>query len=1083
MKKTIHFVFRAGNACFARKLLLFMKLTTFLLLLSVFQALGLESYSQETTISLNYKSTSLREILTKIEDETEFYFLYSSAMIDVDRKVNVEVEKKSIPEVLNVVFKDLGIRYDIKGRQVLLFADDFQNNHNFGSQQSISIQGKITDSSGQMLPGVAVVVKGTTIGIVTDFDGVYKLSNVPADATLVFSFVGMKTQEIAVNGKAQIDVTMVEDAIGIDEVVAIGYGTMKKSDLTGSVVSVSSEELKDLPNANVLDQVQGRLAGVSIVNTSAAPGANPEILIRGINSITASNNPLIILDGIPYSGSISSINPGDIESFNVLKDASSTAIYGSRGANGVIIITTKKGQTGAPEITYDGKFSVSNVVDFIDVMDAHQYKKFKDDIGMSISGTELENYENANFVNWQELATQTGTQSDHALSIRGGSDKFTYFTSLSRLDQEGVLKGSGFNRTSLRTNGSYFVTDWLEVGTQIQITSEDWGDDSDANINSAIQISPLGTPYDEDGSFSWYPIPEDPFWTNPLANIEVKDASERRLIQTNLYGVIDFPFIKGLSYRLNYGRSEIRSNYDYYAPSTTLAGVDGGGVAQRNNSKFIDTTIENLLNYKREFGEHKVDVSALYSFQEATSDATNTTGSNFINDELAEYGVGTGTNKGISTSYFETALISQMGRINYAYKGKYSLTYTVRRDGYSGFGANEKWGVFSSGALAWTISEEDFLQDINWIDFLKLRTSYGTSGNQAIAPYGTLTRVSQWRSYYLDDTAVSFAPTSLGNPELGWESTATFNVAMDYAGLNGRLSGSIEYYKTSSDGLILSRLLNSTQGFSSILQNVAELENRGVEIELNGKIIESGDFKWNADLTFSHNKNKIVKLFDDETDDVGNQWFIGKELNVNWGYAFDGVFNDQAEVDASHMPDAQPGDAIIRDADGDGELTPDDRTFQGSRNPDYIMGLTNTLTYKNFDFSFFIYSVQGASRVNNILDTRGWGAEGRTNIYNFDYWTPQNPDASTPNPLYKNPYGILYINDQSFVRLKNITLGYNLSRSLIDHLGLSNLRVYLGVNNLFTITEWKGYDPETTGGDLDSYPTSRSIIFGVNVGL
>ena len=950
------------------------------------------------------------------------------------------------------------------------------------------IKGKVTDQNGLPLPGATVIVKGTNNGVSTDIDGAYTISNVSPGSVLVFSYIGMKTTEVTGGNQATINVTMEEDSTSLDETVVIGYGTATKRDVTGSVAIITTDELKDLPNPNIMDQVQGRIPGLTIANTNAAPGSDPQILIRGTNSLQASNFPLIVLDGIPYAGSISSITPSDVESISVLRDASATAIYGSRGSNGVILITTKKGKKGQkPSITLDSRVSFNSTLNKLDVLDADQYVEFKeyfgDEIGFPLQPSELVNLSAGKITDWQDLTQRTAAQIDNTLSIRGGSEAMSYFASASKLEQEGIVLGSEYNRASIRLNGDYKMNDWMDIGTQIMFSEEDWGNKPDLSQNLTTQLSPLGTAYNDDGTNTWYPVPEDQFFENPLDALNNYRKQVRRRVQTNFYAKIDLPYIDGLTYRLNYGRLEQRTNTDAYNPSTTLAGT-GGGSASRSFSTSIDYTIENLLFYNRTFGDHSVDVTALYSFQEATGDNSGLSDSNFVSDALTFYGVGSGGNtKNVSAGFSQRNLISQMGRLNYGYKGKYNATYTVRRDGSSVFGANNKWATFHSGALTWSISEEDFLKNVDWIDYMKLKASYGTSGNQAISPYQTGTRVGRGSGYYFDSSVVSFSASNLANPNLKWESTESWNFGLEFNLLKSRLSGTIDLYKTTSNDLLRNKSLNLTQGFSSVISNIGSLENKGVEISLNGVLIDKPDFNWNATVGYFRNKNQILVLDGKEEDLLSDNLFIGEDINVIFGYKYGGVYDDQAEIDASHQPDAKPGDAIIVDVDGDGTITADDRTIVGRASPDWTMGITNTFTYKNFELSAHIYVLEGERIVNNFVNSRFWG-QGRVNYADIDFWTPDNTDAKYARPVFIDDRTRV-LEDRDYIRLKNITLGYTFNKSIIEKIGISNLRLYIAGNNLFTVTDWSGKDPETTvsGGNLGEYPSAKSIVFGANISL
>ncbi len=852
-----------------------------------------------------------------------------------------------------------------------------------------TVSGTIISSEGESLPGANILIKQTTTGTVSDADGNYQLE-VPEDAVLTFSYIGYLTQEINVEGRSTINVSMQLDEAQLEEVVVVGYGTQRRSDLTGAVGIVPMEDIRDLANPNILDQIQGRVAGLTVVNTDFEPGGNPSILVRGKNSITASNEPLIILDGIPYEGSISAINPYDIESFNVLKDGSAAAIYGSRGANGVILITTKKGRSGKPTINYNGSVGFNSSISRIDVLGANQYVQLRDLIGQ-IHPSEQANLDAGKITDWQDEATRTALQHDNSVSISGATDDLNYYLTGGHLYQEGILVGSEFRRTTFRFNGSYDIRDWLEIGTNTQLTHEDWGDQGDVSLPASLRFSPLATPYNEDGTTTFYPIPEDPFFTNPLDFVNTRDARIRRGLITNLYADLKFGQIweplEGLSYRFKYGRSEQKENRDIYRASTTVSGFPTGGFAQRNSFLIINSTAENILNYDRQFNDHRIGITGLYSWQNRTSDATNVSGSRFVNDNLEEFGIGTGGLLSVTTPFTEWTLISQMGRLNYSYNYKYYFTFTVRRDGYSGFGTNDKWGIFPSVALGWSISQEGFMQGIEWVDNLKLRVSYGENGNQAIPPYRSLTQVTggESRAYYFDNTALGFAPTTLGNPDLGWETTTTLNFGLDYSLAGDRIFGNIEYYNSKSDGLLLNRLLNSTQGFTSILQNIGETENNGVELLVGGRIFDrpGTGFNWEASVNFFKNNNKIVQLFDKQTDDLLNGWFIGEDIDANYNYIGDGVYGTQEQIDASHQPTSSLGDRILRDVNQNGELDDGDRAIQGSTSPDYTIGITNTLSYNNFTLSFFIYSVQGVLAASGPLDPRSWIAS-RNNYFDQD---------------------------------------------------------------------------------------------------
>ncbi|GAA3594222.1 TonB-dependent receptor [Flavivirga amylovorans] len=985
----------------------------------------------------------------------------------------------------------------INANASVVINNDALNNKNTTQVQEIII-GVVTDANGQPLPGASIIEKGTKNGTQTDFDGKFSIQTFGENAVLVISFIGFTKKEVPVTKQTtNLTISLEEDTAQLDEVVVIGYGSARKGDLTGAVASISAREIEDLPDPNLLNQIQGRVAGLTITNSNFTPGDSPSILIRGKNSITAGNEPLIILDGIPYSGSISTINPNDIETFNVLKDASSTAIYGSRGSNGVIIITTKAGKTGRPKVTYNASVGFNSIIQKLDLLNAEQYVAFRDFNG-TLQPSEQANLASGNITDWQDLVTRTAIQQEHSLGVSGGTEDFSYYLGLGNLDQEGIVLGQEFRRTSFRFNGTYTITDWLKIGTTNQITEEDFGDQGDVNLRNTIRISPLGTPFNSDGSQTFYPITEDEFFANPLDPLLTQDTRVRRQFVNNAFVEIKAPFVEGLSYKLNYGRSELRDDRDRFEPTTSEAGANiGGGRARRRNRNIINSTTENILNYDRQFGDHHLGLTALYSFQRITLEESNMEGRGFVNDQLGVNGIGSGEIVTVSTPYERETLISQMGRLNYDYKGKYYLTATVRRDGSSNFGDNNKFGVFPSVALGWTITKEDFAQDIDWLNFLKLRVSYGENGNQDISPYSDLTQIS---NRYLDaydnnrelflnylsnnEQATGFAPAVLGNPELAWEATKTFNFGLDYSLLDGKVSGNIEYYSSTSDGLLLNRQLNATQGFSSILQNIGEVENKGLEINVNVKPIQTENFNWDIGFNFFTNKNKIVKLADEFTDDIANGWFIGEDIDSNFNFVGDGVLGTQAEIDASATPDAALGDRAFKDIDNNGFIDDKDRAIQGSRTPDFTLGINNNLAYKNVTLSFLIYTVQGVTEANGVLDPRSY-LNDRANYANLDYWSPDNTDATSPRPDFE-ARNSEYFQDKSFIRLKNITLGYKFNQDLIDKIGLSGLNLYVTGNNLWTQTDWSGFDPESTGtsrtaANGDANPSFKTVVFGLNL--
>jgi TonB-dependent starch-binding outer membrane protein SusC len=967
------------------------------------------------------------------------------------------------------------------------------NDFTFNSPlQNIKVTGAVKDKDGTPLPGVNVFVTGTTHGTTTDANGKYSLDIPQGSKSITFSFIGMETQEITIGASTQVNVTLMELATSLQEVVVIGYGSMKKSDLTGSLGSISVKEIANLPEPNLFNAVQGKIPGLIINNSDFAPGADPEILIRGINSLSSSNTPLIILDGMPFIGGLTQINPSDIQSIDVLKDASSAAIYGSRGSNGVIIITTKSGKNGKPVITYQGTVGFASQTKNISVLNRDGYIKLRQDIakingqtnldpaGLLFSG-ELEAYNNKTSTDWQDLISRKAMQQNHQLSISGANDNINYYVSIEHLDQDGIIKGSNYVRNSLRFNGSYNVTKWLKFGTNSQISSEDFGHHSTADVSNAMSMSPLGKPYNNDGSLNVYPLHPDDFFANPLDGLNDQKQDIRTRAIVNMFGLIEVPFVKGLSYRLNYGNTYENRGTNNFWPSTSFVGIPNSGSADVITNKMTDWTLEHILKYNQAFGKHRIDFTALYSRQKNTVDVVDIHGQSFINDNLSFYGIGNGKVLTTLSNNTEWSMESIMGRLNYIFNDKYYATLTVRTDGYSGFGSNNKYGTFPSVALGWTISEESFLKDLTPISFLKLRASYGLNGNQAIPPYRTLSGISGGADYYLSNsTAIGFYPSSLGNSSLGWESTQTLNIGLDFSLYKDRITGSIDAYFRKATSLLLQRKIPTATGFNTIWDNVASTQNRGIEFNIKPKIITGPDFNWTANFSFALNRNKIIKLLGDNQDDKVNKWFVGNPVDVNYNYVITGVWQTTDDIAHSYMPSSKPGDLKLKDVNNDGQINDADRVIQGSSLPDYTFGINSDFTYKNFTLSFFIYSVQGGKRNNELLNLSEWLAY-RRNCIDVPYWSLDNPSTKYSSPIYQNPYSLDFLEDLSFIKLKDLTLSYNIPAVFLEKYKISSLRIFATGNNLITITHWSGYDPENRSGFLDGYPSQRTVSFGVNV--
>lgn len=964
----------------------------------------------------------------------------------------------------------------------------------------VKVKGKVTDDKGVGLIGVSVLVKGTAKGTSTDVDGNY-IIEASSTATLLFSYIGFDAQEVKVNPSGIINVKMAGDKM-LDQVVVIGYGTAKKKDLTGGLAVVGKEQLSMVSTPNLMDRLVGQVAGFSITTGNAAPGQDQNLLIRGENSISANNSPLIVLDGIPYSGSLVDLDPNNIENMTVLKDASAVAIYGSRGSNGVILIQTKRGVFGKARVDYRGQLGVAEPMQQIDVMGPNEYIRFQQDIGRLrqgytgslldpvagdiISVTERRNYVNGITNNWQDYIFRRAVTMDHQLSISGGTESTKYMASLAALDQDGVVYNSRLSRLNMSTNIDQTFNKWLTIGVGLQYTQRSDGGIT-PNIEHAIKQSPYGSYKDETGNYVPEPM-EYSLIVNPMRNVNaIQDKINRNFFLSG-YANILLP-VKGLSLRSNFGYN-YRSGFNgtYYGRDTfdgrEQAGLVGGK-ASISNSNYTDYTWENLLKYEREFGDHRIDFTGLFSLQKTQNVSSSQSGEGFVTDDTEYFMMNTASrNVIVNSGIVENSMLSYMGRINYGYKGKYLLTLTSRTDGASVFAINNKFAFFPVAAAAWHIGQENFIKDnLKWVDMLKLRASYGANGNQAIREYQSLDRLYSNVKYIWGDdgTAVNtvyLASDGVGNPNLKWETTYSANIGLDFQLFKNRLSGTIDAYSARTKNLLMVRTVPIMNGYSRIWDNVGETQNKGVELTLNTINLDGKDFKWSSTAVFSLNRDKIVELRGDGIDDIGNNWYIGKPLRVFFDYNMIGIW--QTGENYSVQPGGAPGAAKLEDVNGDGVITASDRKIIGSKNPRYTASFANRFSYKNFYASALVTGVFGVWRQDHMANMGAW-TFGITNyVHGANYWTPENPDATIVSPGYLNTAGHDYYKKVNYVQVKNITFGYRIPPNITKKIGVGGVDLNASVNNLHTFSNIRqvlNYDNTW----MASYPTARSYMFGLNV--
>lgn len=974
-------------------------------------------------------------------------------------------------------------------------------------QQAGVVKGQVTDKNGDAVIGATVKVKDAQTGTVTDFDGNFSL-NVQKAGTLVVTYIGYQTKEVAFQPGQSLNITIEDDAELLDEVVVVGYGVQKKSDVTGSVTSINKDRLSKLPVTNVLQAVQGAAAGVTITQGSSIPGDAPSALVRGRNSINAGTGPYIVVDGIPISksgGSLNDINPGDIESMEILKDASATAIYGTNGANGVILITTKHGKDGKPSVSYNGYIGFENFAHKMDYCNGAQItQRYKDYVAQNPGETMYNDFvKNQNEAEAQaagretdwlyDMISQTGIIQDHNVTVNGGAEKVKYFISGDYMSQKGVLKGFNYKRYSLRMNIDADVTDYLRIGTNSYIVSHN-RDGGRVNFMMAEAMSPYGKVYEDDGSYCIYPMYTESLFFNPMRDINQDHERRQWNINLNAYAELNFGNIwkplSGLTYKFNFGYSFVPKRENYYNGAEQN---DPNGYGYIFNAETQSRTVENILTYAKDIQKHHFDITLLYASSRKKYHDNTATGAKFINDELLWHNLGGG---GTQTAKSYTDLyktVSQMGRLNYSYDSRYLFTFTVRRDGSSVFGSDNKYGTFPSIALGWNIANEKFMEKADWLNNLKLRLSYGKAGNEAIGVYETLAKMSNAALTMDGQSNTALYPSSrMGNSGLGWETTKTFNIGIDFGFLNNRINGNIDFYTSTTTDLLLQRNLPKISGFSNVYMNMGKTANKGLEISINSKNIVTKDFTWGTNLVWSWNKNEIKDLYGDEKSDIGNRWFIGEPISVIYDYEMVGIWQKDEIDRGDHLkwdPQAQPGDVKLRDVNGDGKIDPnDDKTIQGQTTPKWIGGLTNTFTYKNLSLSIFIQTVQGLKRNNSLLGTASDEMGRRNSPTEIGYWSESNP-SNEFRSLSKtsNRWGYGFPCDASFTRIKDVTLSYQFPAQIINALRISALTVYASARNLATFTSWKGWDPEADitqrgwGGYENNYPMTKSYVFGLNV--
>ena len=988
--------------------------------------------------------------------------------------------------------------------------------------QASTITGKVTDESGVGMPGVNVLVQGTSNGTTTDADGMYRL-NLLSDQSagvLVFSFIGYGNQEIAINNQSVINVTMLADIQSLTEVVVVGYGTQEKRDVTAAISQISGEAITKIPTGNAMEAMKGQIAGVDILQTGGRPGQGSTITIRGRRSLTASNDPLFVVDGIPMTAgteSISDFNPADIASVEVLKDAASQAVYGSRGSNGVILITTKRGEPGTTKVSYTGTYGVTQPYKLIPMMNGQQFADLKreanrlaangqsgraawGDVGSTIpsdaavfnDAVELNSVTNGLSTDWQDLIYQNGSQLNQQISLSAGSEKTFVMMALSYFKEDGLIEGTDYGRYTARINVDHEISKVFRVGLSSLFSNvkTNWG--SGSVISEAVNQSPLGLPYDAEGNIIFLPI-SDGIRSNPLSElVPGKRVDERKVNRVFSSVYLDVNILEGLKYKFLIGQDYQYFERGIFEGQFTNTRKNGTPYASLDKAQDSGYTLENLLTYNKSFGQHNLGLTALQSVAEQTFTSSGQAAANLPYETALWNNMGLGTITSYGSDYSRYRLLSYMGRVNYSFAGKYLFQASIRWDGSSRLAPGFKWNAFPGVSMGWRIKDEGFMEGVRAISELKLRASYGKVGNTAVAPYQTQGTLSQSVYDWNNVDARGFRLDQIPSPDLSWEYSESFDVGVDFGLFNGRLYGYVDYFQTSTGvSLLLRRQLPPTSGYASILQNIGGTETRGFEITLNSTILDlPNSLKWTAEFNLASLQEEIVDLAlkgpnGEKIDDVGNNWFIGEPIRAFYDYKKVGIWQ-ASEKDQAAAYGQFPGEIKLADLNNDGAIdATNDRMVLGNDVPKAYGGLNNKFEFKGIDFSFFFYYRLGFM-INSDFSNGQATMQGRYNNLEVDYWTIDNPTNDYPRPN-KNQENITYGSslrymDGGFVKLRNVTLGYTLPESVIDRMKMTKFRIYFTAQNPLIWSSYKLFDPERAGNVTSGeMPSSILYMGGLNI--
>ncbi|NGM65688.1 SusC/RagA family TonB-linked outer membrane protein [Sphingobacterium sp. SGR-19] len=1075
-----------------------MKLSLILMIVSTLQVSAF-TFGQKVTLSR--KNVKLTAVLKDIQKLSGYNIFYDKSVVPANALVDLHVNDVYVEKVLDGLLEKFHIGYKLVDKNIILMRKEnasIASTDNRRLTQEKIVKGNVTNRAGEPLAGVTVSERGKTNSTMTDERGNYILRTEDDAAMLHFSFVGYEDQEISLGNRTVVDVVLVDRTDELDEIVVVGYGTVRKVDLTGSVAQVRAREVNAFPNASALQALSGRAPGVHIRQSSGAPGPGISVRVRGGNSIQGSNEPLYVIDGFPIAGSNPSIvNTADIESIEILKDASATAIYGSRGANGVVIITTKKGKEGRTDVSFETSYSSQRLIRKLDLMNAQEYARFyneqatNDNVAPYFNEEEISGFGEG--FDWQDFVFRNAPMTTAALGIAGGNEKTRFSINGSFFGQDGIIQGSNYNRYSLQSSIDHKINDKISVELNTilsRLTTErrdsGGGNRGNSMIAAAISAPPILTPYNEDGSYrilhTAYPFLATDL-RNPINWINESTAQTKAnvaLINT----AVSYRITPDLIFKVAGGLENRDDRSDNY---TTTKFFDSPGIANVSSTQQTSLLNENTLNYNKTFNDnHSLAAVAGLTYQNFMTTAVNAGGTDFLSDIYETYNLGAAGTPGVpGSAYTKSVLISFLGRVNYSYDDRYLATISFRRDGSSRYSPGSKWGNFPSAALAWRISNENFMRNVSAFSDLKLRASWGLTGSQAIDPYTTLNLLSPGKTIFGNEYFNTVSPLTRLPNDLTWETTEQFDLGADVGVLNNRVLLTADYYVKNTRDLLSDVRLPASMGYTTTIRNVGKVQNRGVELGVEARPFE-GSFTWNINANIAFNKNKVISLYNGEDvlrDNIGMVIVSdatsilreGRPVGQFWGYIEDGY--------------DEKGDIIYRDVNQDGSITSADKTYIGDANPDFTYGFNSVMNYKNFEFSFFLQGTYGndifnASSVTNTMDY-GFGLNMPKTVYE-NHWTINNTDADYPRISRSTPVKVSdrFIEDGSFLRLKNISLAYNLPLQAWNTNKLQRLQVYVSAQNLLTFTNYSWWDPEVNFRlDHNSYPSAKSVTFGIRAGF